>query len=68
MLIVEFELFPLLDIFSCYLSFADIFEKQIFRKILSEIPSQYRAVLPQIWSDVLFGMIGVKTVFKVISR
>ena len=40
------------------------FQNQLFRKILSGIPSECQAVLNQIKPDVLSGLIWVQTVFK----
>ena len=46
--------------FACFLSSADfIFQNQLFRKILSGIPSEYQTVWIQIMPDILSGLIWV---------
>ena len=45
-------------------SFADFFQKQPFRKILSRIQSECRAAWIQIRPDILSGLIWVQTVCK----
>ena len=47
-----------------FLSSADFFQNQLFRKILSGIPSECQAVWIQIRPDILSGLIWVQTVCK----
>ena len=53
---------------SCFLLSADFFQNQLFRKILSRVPSECRTVWIQIRPDTTSGLIWVQTVCKVISR
>ena len=46
------------------LSSADVFQNQLFRKILSRIPSECQTDWIQIRPDVMSGVIWVQTVFK----
>ena len=55
---------PIPWIFTTFLSSADIFQNQLFRKILSGIQSECQIVWIQIWPDVLSGLIWVQTVCK----
>ena len=50
--------------FSCFLSFADILENQVFRKILSGIASECQTNWIQIRPYVLSGLIWVQSVCK----
>ena len=47
-----------------FLSSADFFENQLFRNILSGIPSECQTVWIQIRPDILSGLIWVQTVCK----
>ena len=47
-----------------FLSSADFFQNQLFRKILSGTPSECQTVWIQIRPDVLSGLIWVQTVCK----
>ena len=47
-----------------YLSSGDFFQNQLFRKILSGIPSECQTVWIQIRPDILSGLIRVQTVSK----
>ena len=50
--------------FFTLLSSADFFQDQLFRKILSGLPSERQLVWTQIRSDVLLGLIWVQTICK----
>ena len=54
----------MLDNFLCFLSSADFFQNQFFRKILSEIPSECQTVWIQIRPDISSGLIWVQIVCK----
>ena len=54
----------LLGSFHTFLSSADLFQNQLFRKILSGIPSEWQTVLIQIRPDILSGMIWIQIVCK----
>ena len=58
------KLFASWVIFRAFLSSADFFQNQLFRKILSGIPSECQIVFIQIRPDVLSGLIWVQTVCK----
>ena len=47
-----------------FLSSADFFQNQLFRKILSGIPSEYQTVWIQIRPNMLSGLIWVQIVSK----
>ena len=51
-------------IFHTFLSSADLFQNQLFRKILSGIPSECQTDWIQIRPDVLSGLIWVQSVCK----
>ena len=52
----------MLGTFYAFLLSADLFQNQVFRKILSGIPSEYQTVLIQIRSDILSDLIWIQTV------
>ena len=52
----------LLGNFSYFLSYADFFQNQHFRKIILGIPSECQTVWIQIRPDFLSGLIWVKTI------
>ena len=52
--------------FSCFICYLLIcFQNQLFRKILSCIPSEWQTVWIQIRPDILSGLIWVQTVCKI---
>ena len=51
-----------------FLSSADFFQNQLFRKILSGIPSECLTVWIQITPDILYSLILVQTVCKVFQQ
>ena len=53
-----------LEIFPTFLSSAIFFQNRLFRKILSEIPSECQKVWIRIRPDFLSGLIWVQTVCK----
>ena len=50
--------------FSCFLLSADFFQNQLFRKILSGIPSECQTAWIQIRIDVILVLIWFQTVCK----
>ena len=52
------------EILKTFLSSADIFQNQLFRKILSGIPSEWQTVWIQIRPDILSCLIWVQTICK----
>ena len=57
-------LFFLLGNFACFLSSADFFQNQLFRKICSGIPLECQAVWIQIRPDILSGLIWIQNICK----
>ena len=57
-------LFAPWEIFPAFLSSADFFQNQLFRKILSGIPSECQTVCIQTRPDILLGQRWVQTVCK----
>ena len=55
-------------ILHAFLSSADFFQNQLFRKILSGIPSECQTVWIQIRPDILSDLIWVQTVCKVYQQ
>ena len=54
----------ILGYFSCFLSSADFFQNQLFRKVLSGTPFEYQTDWIQIRPDILLGLILVQSACK----
>ena len=58
------QLFASWEIFHVFMSSSDFFENQLFRKIISGIPSECQTVWIHFRPDILSGLICVQTVCK----
>ena len=62
--LIQFHLFAYWVILHALLSAADFFQNQLFRKIISEIPSECQTAWIQIRPNALSGLIWIQTVCK----
>ena len=64
----DLDSLPTAWVFPAFLSSADIFQNQLFRKILSGISYECQTVWTQIRPDILSGLIWVQTICKLMPR